>query len=129
MPAIHLIERTDNVRKVDKDKNEWESGFWPVSEEVAKTLIGGALYLHRGKQQPSHFGGEILSYRVEQSGPEAPCVVFTLRAGGLQRREDRSQRLEQGPEDLLGCCRACPRLTCTVDLSVLAPSPPSRGPH
>ena len=80
MPAIHLIERTDNVRKVDKDKNEWESGFWPVSEEVAQKLIGGSLFLHRGKQQPSHFGGEILSYRIEQSGPNAGLTVFTLKA-------------------------------------------------
>jgi hypothetical protein len=70
----------DKVRKTDKDKNEWESGSWPVPEEVAQKLVGGSLYLHRGKQHPSHFGGQILSYRVEQSGPEAGLVVFTLRA-------------------------------------------------
>jgi len=51
-----------------------------VSEEMAQKLVGGSLYLHRGKQQPSHFGGEILSYRVEQSGPNAGLVVFTLKA-------------------------------------------------
>lgn len=80
MPVIHLIERTDNVRKTDRDKNEWESGNWPVAEEMAQKLIGGSLYLHRGKQQPSHFGGEILSYRIEESGPNAGLVVFTLKA-------------------------------------------------
>jgi hypothetical protein len=78
--SIHLIERTDNVRKTDKTKNEWESGNWVVSEEVAQKLIGGSLYLHRGKQHPSHFGGKILSYRVEQSGPAAGLVVFTVKA-------------------------------------------------
>lgn len=80
MPAIHCIERSDNVRKTDRDKNEWESGFWALSEETAQKLVGGTIYLHKGKQQASHFGGEILSYRVEQSGPSAGCIVFTLRA-------------------------------------------------
>jgi len=78
--AIHLVERVDNVRKVDKSKNEWESGYWAVTEDVAQKLIGAVLYLHRGKLQPSHFGGEILSYRIEQAGPEAGRVVFRLRA-------------------------------------------------
>lgn len=80
MAAIHCIERTDNVRKTDRLKNEWESGYWTLSEEAAQKLVGGSIYLHRGKQQPSHFGGRILSYRVEQSGPQAGCVVFTLEA-------------------------------------------------
>lgn len=80
MTAIHFIERTDMVRKTDKLKNEWESGNWPVPEETAQKLVGAALYLHRGKMQPSHFGGKILSYRVAQSGPAAGSVVFTLAA-------------------------------------------------
>ena len=76
MTAIHLIERTDNVRKIDRNKNEWASGGWPVPEAVAQKLVGGMLYLHRGKQQPSHFGGQILSYELDEAG----LVVFTLRA-------------------------------------------------
>ena len=80
MAAIHLVERTDNVRKTDKTKNEWETGWWAVSEETAQKLIGSVLYLHRSKLQPSHFGGEIISFRFEESGPEAGRVVFKLRA-------------------------------------------------
>jgi len=80
MSAIHLIERTDKVRKIDRDRNEWASGGWAVPEPVAQKLVGGSLYLHRGKQQPSHFGGQILSYRIEETGPEAGLVVFTVRA-------------------------------------------------
>jgi hypothetical protein len=80
MAAIHLIERTDNVRKTDRDRNEWESGHWPVPEATAQKLVGGSLFLHRSKQQPSHFGGEILSYRIEESGASAGLCVFTVRA-------------------------------------------------
>jgi len=78
--AIHLVERTDNVRKTEKTKNEWESGYWAVPEETAQKLIGSVLYLHRAKLHASHFGGTILGYRVEESGPEAGRVVFKLRA-------------------------------------------------
>ena len=80
MTAIHLVERSDRVRKIDKSKNEWEAGPWDIPEETAQKLIGSVLYLHTGKLQPSHFGGDILAYRVEQSGPEAGRIVFTLRA-------------------------------------------------
>ena len=80
MTAIHLIERTDHVRKTDKQKNEWESGFWPVPEETAQKLVGATLHLHRTKNQLSHFGGRILSYRIEQAGPSAGSVVFIVRA-------------------------------------------------
>ena len=80
MAAIHLVERTDNVRKTDKSKNEWETGYWAVTEDTAKKLVGSVLYLHRAKLHPSHFGGSILGYRIEESGPEAGRVVFKLRA-------------------------------------------------
>jgi hypothetical protein len=78
--AIHFVERSDNVRKSDKSRNEWESGYWAVGEDTAQKLIGSVLYLHRTKLQASHFGGSILAYRVEQSGAQAGRVVFKLRA-------------------------------------------------
>jgi hypothetical protein len=80
MAAIHLLERSDNVRKMDRLKNEWESGFWNVTAETAQKLVGASLYLHRTKHQRSHFGGKILSYRAEATGPFSGRIVFTLRA-------------------------------------------------
>lgn len=80
MAEVHFVERTDNVRKIDKSKNEWESGYWPLTPEVAKKLVGSMLFLHRTKLTSSHFGGDILDYRVEETGPEAGRVVFKLRA-------------------------------------------------
>jgi hypothetical protein len=40
MPAIHLVERLNNVSRIDRDRNEWESGYWVVSEETAQRLVG-----------------------------------------------------------------------------------------
>lgn len=80
MTAAHFIERTPNVRKTEPQTNEWESGFWPVTEDTARKLVGASIHLHRTKNQPSHFGGRILSYRIEQSGPSTGLVVFIVRA-------------------------------------------------
>jgi hypothetical protein len=80
MTAVYLIERSDNVRKTDRSKNEWESGFWDITEESARKLVGAKLYLHRSKNKPSHFGGTILSYRIEPASPSGTGVVFTVRA-------------------------------------------------
>jgi hypothetical protein len=80
MAAIHLIDRADNTRKTDRSRNEWESGRWNLAEDTARKLVGATLYLHRSKNQPSHFGGRILSYRVEQADQAGSGIVFTVRA-------------------------------------------------
>lgn len=81
MPRIHLVERLENTQRVDKDRNEWESGYWAVSEETAHGLIGGQIYLHRGQLEPSHFGGDILSFRMQPDGDFAGRLIFRFRTG------------------------------------------------
>jgi len=79
MPAIHFVERLENVHSVDKAANEWESGYWVVAEETATRLIGGQIYLHRGQDKPSHFGGDILSFRVQDGGEGDGRLIFRFR--------------------------------------------------
>lgn len=81
MGAIHLIERLGDMERIDKEKNEWESGKWAVSEGTAQKLVGGNLYLHQGQDKPSHFGGKILSFRVlpDTEGALAGRIVFRFK--------------------------------------------------
>ena len=79
MPAIHFVERLGNYRCVDKSANEWESGYWVVAVDTAQRLIGGQIYLHDGQDTPSRFGGDILSYRVQQDGEFEGRLVFRFR--------------------------------------------------
>jgi len=83
MSKIHLIERVTNVKLISKERNEWASYSWAVAEETAKKLVGGEIYLHKGQDKPSHFGGKIISYTVlpEDAGKEAGRVVFNFQAG------------------------------------------------
>lgn len=69
MPSIHLIAKKQlNVHPVRGSDGEWESGYWPVTEERAKELVGAKLYLHEMQSGPSYFGGTVLSYRVSDEG-------------------------------------------------------------
>jgi hypothetical protein len=85
MSAIHLVERLNNVRRVPDAPGEWESGYWGVAEESAQRLVGGEIYLHSGQAEPSHFGGNILSYRVHRGGAEDGRIVFRFRATAAHR--------------------------------------------
>ncbi len=83
MSKVHLIERVTNVKLISKEKNEWASYSWAISEESAKKLIGGEIYLHKAQDAPSHFGGKILSYTVlnDDHGDDAGRIVFVFQAG------------------------------------------------
>ena len=83
MPSIHFVERKNNLRRVQGTDAEWETGYWLLSEETAQRLIGADLYLHSGQNEPSHFGGTILSFHVHRD-PGNPDLdgrlVFRFRA-------------------------------------------------
>jgi hypothetical protein len=80
MATIHLIEQKGNVWKVQGTTDEWESGYWVVAEETAAKLVGGNLYLHSAQAEPSHFGGAILGYRIQDGGPVSGRYIFRIRA-------------------------------------------------
>ena len=76
--CIHLIERDDSRFTMLGD-GIWGSGYWVLSKETAKKLIGGSILFHRKKSEPSFFGGTILDYRVENSGRYSGCIVFRFK--------------------------------------------------
>ncbi len=68
--ALHVICEP-NIR--NQPKNCWYdgprktfcSGYWDISSEEAKTLMGGWLYFHQSKANPSYYGGRVLAFRSE----------------------------------------------------------------
>jgi hypothetical protein len=104
MPAIHLIGRLkDNLKPVNMNRHEWESGYWKVSEETARCLVGGDLYVHDGQAEPSRFGGTILGYRVQQGGDFDGRMIFSFRAS-LAHKGVKTDKKGWGREKkVLGC--------------------------
>lgn len=80
--AIHFVEKArdfENLRCVSENLDEWETGYWPVKDFRAESLIGGMIYVHRGQKLPSHIGGEILSFHHEPGSDEGR-KVFRFRS-------------------------------------------------
>jgi len=74
---IHLVEPLNHFVKLND--NVWESGCWTVDEDKAKKLVGGEIYFHKNRQEPSFYGGTILGYRVEQDGEYQGKIIFQLQ--------------------------------------------------
>ena len=74
---IHLVEPLNNFVKVQD--NVWESGSWQLDEDQAQKLVGGEIYFHKKRQEPSFYGGTILGYRVHQEGECQGKIVFKLQ--------------------------------------------------
>ena len=82
MPTrIHLIEHLGHMKVIDKEKAEWESGWWAVAPDTAAKLVGGHIYFHKAQAKLSFFGGVILSYRIETQGEWPGRIIFKFRTG------------------------------------------------
>jgi len=80
VPRIHLVCRNRKYL-TEKSYPEFESGFWTLYEKEATGLIGGMLYLHDKKTEPSYFGGRIAGYRLAAlDEPRPGKIVFTVVA-------------------------------------------------
>src|SRR5512136_1524454 len=74
---IHILEPLNNFVKLQDE--EWESGWWSMDEDKVKELVGGEIYFHKKRLEPSFFGGIITGYRIEQDVPHQGSIVFTLQ--------------------------------------------------
>jgi hypothetical protein len=74
---IQIVEQKNNFVKLHD--NVWESGWWQLDESKAQKLIGGEIYFHKKRQEPSFYGGTVLGYRVEQEEPYRGRIVFKLQ--------------------------------------------------
>jgi len=74
---IHLVEPLNHFVKLQD--NVWESGWWKMDEDKAKKLVGGEIYFHKKRLEPSFYGGTILGYRVNQDGEYQGKIIFKLQ--------------------------------------------------
>ncbi|MCK9362574.1 MAG: hypothetical protein M0P74_03080 [Syntrophales bacterium] len=74
---IHLVEPLNHFVKLND--NVWESGSWGVADDQAKKLVGGKIYFHKKRQDPSFYGGTILGYRIQPDGEYQGKIVFQLQ--------------------------------------------------
>lgn len=88
MNCIHLIQKETDPKLLPhpvKGSEFWVSGYWTLSEKTAQGLIGGMIYFHKAQVKPSFLGGEIVEYRVEESGEWKGKIVFRFRQDASAR--------------------------------------------
>jgi hypothetical protein len=90
----HFIGKlNENLRIIDKVKRLYTSGVWDISAHDAARLVGGNIYLHKTKADPSFFGGRVLSFRqVETDYAHSTRIEFDIElqaAGKDQAWEGR----------------------------------------
>jgi hypothetical protein len=82
MKAIHLIQNNPELppKPISPGSQTYESGFWALPIEQAKSLIGGNIFLHETQLSPSFFGGAIKDCWLQQAGEWKNRVVFKFDA-------------------------------------------------
>jgi hypothetical protein len=63
---LHFIhkENSPGVLESVQGTEDWESGYWSVSQKIAEEALGGNIYLHHKQADNSFEGGVIKGYRV-----------------------------------------------------------------
>ncbi len=79
MKSTHIICRS--ALGVDRTgvRNEYTSGSWTVSPSEADALIGGTIFLHESKNEPSYFGGTVLGWFWSKRDAGAIDTGITFR--------------------------------------------------
>ncbi len=88
--SMHFICRDRRHITVVKHP-KYDSGFWAVSQEEATSLVGGMIYFHEAKAEPSYFGGRVLAWRLatkDDTFEHAGDIIFTIEA----TRDAKGQR-------------------------------------
>ena len=89
--SAHFLCRTVDGKPRHLRPNSFplsESGMWAIKEDEAKALVGGMIYLHETKAEPSYFGGVVIDYRPADGAEYADRWVFTVAStlSGKRRR-------------------------------------------
>ena len=91
MAAIHLIKKTGDglppIVPVAGEANTYTSGFWTLTEDAARRLIGGRIYFHEHQRDPSFYGGQILSVETSD-GKIVFRFLFSQDCRGVKTSRD-----------------------------------------
>lgn len=87
MKKLHLKTSANDsgllyLKKIPNEEHTYWSGKWDIKFSVAKTLIGGMIFLHKEKSKKSTFGGKVLDVREVEyiEGKRTQRVEFKIKS-------------------------------------------------
>jgi hypothetical protein len=79
MAAIHLIKNDPGLPQITpiaQGADIFRDGYWKIAEATAEALIGGKIYFHKHKAEPSFFGGVITNTERVNQYPDRIGFLF-----------------------------------------------------
>jgi hypothetical protein len=96
MPFLHLIQKESDPKLLPKPDNPgselWTSGYWSLSVDTVKSLVGGRVYFHKAQAKPASLGGDLVDYRVADEPPYAGRIILGFRP------DPQARGVKTGPE-------------------------------
>ena len=77
--GLHLVEKglhSQNLKLVSGSPDMWDTGNWWIGDKTAADLVGKNIHLHAGQLEPSHLGGEVVSFQTYAADPKRKVFRF-----------------------------------------------------
>lgn len=65
-------------KRVGPEPTRYETGTWPVTDEVADEAVGGRLYLHAARAEDAYYGGTIQGWRADPADPKRKLFTYLV---------------------------------------------------
>jgi len=76
---LHLLcKQGQRNKRVGPEPTRYETGTWPVTDEVAEEAIGGRVYLHAARAEEAYYGGTIQAWRAAADDPKRKSFEYVV---------------------------------------------------
>ncbi len=76
---LHLLcKQGQRNKRIGPEPTRYETGTWPVTDEVAEESVGGRVYLHAARAEEAYYGGTIQAWRHSPEDPKRKLFTYLV---------------------------------------------------
>jgi hypothetical protein len=95
----HLDGKPTNSRELPGEKGRYQLGWWELTDEEARSLVGGFAYLHEKSSDPSYSENHVEAYVDGENEWTGKVALILKRERGLGHQKWRGKKAGQSPRD------------------------------
>ena len=96
MKVLHIIKKMDKetnrplgLTQIQPKVNRYMSCCWDFDIEEMKELIGGMIFFHKTKTEPSYLGGKVLNVHPIKMDKDYDGPYYQPKLEDIDKRSDR----------------------------------------